>query len=188
LNIHNQCSNVKLISPIYFGNGVVYPKLSDQQIDIDTEMKTCFTINTIQNELKGTMLFKLQRKENRFSIYLSNIFKRQGYSNDEAKCIQMFIAWKVKNSKLFLYVALVKHLKEFTWNEDKLRNLYYKNHSWLKEYNNTRSDAWLMDDNIVLKTTFNTRDLKNIPELSISISEEEKNDGAMRPLCIHLER
>jgi hypothetical protein len=188
--IHNQCSNTKLVSPIYFGNGVIHPKLSDQQIDIGTKMRARFEINATQDDFEGALLFKLQRKKrggNRFSIYLSDLFKLEEYSDEEVKCIQMLIAWKMKDSKLSLHIALVEHSKKFTWNEDELKQLYYKNRSWLKGYNDTRSDTWIVDDTI-LKTTFNVRDLKGIPGLSISISEEEINDGAMRPLCVDLER
>jgi hypothetical protein len=45
-----------------------------------------------------------------------------------------------------------------------------------------------MDDNVVLKMTFNAIDLKRAFELSISISEEERNDYAMRPLYVDPER
>jgi hypothetical protein len=187
VNIHNQCSNTKLVSPIYFGNGVVHPKLSDRRIDIGTRRKACFEINATQNEFKGVFLFKLKKK-NRLSIYSSNLFKRRKYSNSKAKCVQMLIAWKVKNSKLFLYVALVKHPKGFTWNEDYLKKLYDKNHDWLKEYNSARSDTWLMDGDIVLKTTVSVRDLKEIIELNISISKGEKSNFDMKPLDVNLKR
>jgi hypothetical protein len=77
---------------------------------------------------------------------------------------------------------------QFAWNEDKLKILYDKNRGWLKEYDNTISDTWLMNDNMVLKTAFKVRDSKENFELSIVISEEEKDDYAMKPFCIHLER
>jgi hypothetical protein len=78
---------------------------------------------------------------------------------------------------------LVEHAKEFTWNEDKLKKLYDANQGWLKKYDKTVSY-----DNMALKTTFKVEDLEGIFELSISISEEEGNMHAMRPLCIDFER
>jgi hypothetical protein len=44
------------------------------------------------------------------------------------------------------------------------------------------------DDNIVLKTAFKVRDIRRNFKLSISISEEERNDYAMKPFRINLER
>jgi hypothetical protein len=61
VNIHNQCSSTELISPVYFGNGAVCPKQSNQQIVIGTEMKTLFEIYTSQDEFEGALLYKLQR-------------------------------------------------------------------------------------------------------------------------------
>jgi hypothetical protein len=190
VNIYNQCANTKLVSPIYSGNGTIYPKLSEKQIDIGTKMKTCFSINTAQDKSEGILLFKLQREkreENRLSVYLFNLFRLKGCSNDEAKCVQMLIAWKMKDTKILSHVALVEHDKAFTWNENKLRSLYDENRGWLKEYNETIPDKWFMDD-ITLKTTLNKIDLKGILELNLSISEEEKGNNAMKPLCVHLKR
>jgi hypothetical protein len=61
VTIHNQCLNIELVSPVYFGNGVVCPKLSDRQIGIGTTMRTCLEIYATHNEFEGALLFKLQR-------------------------------------------------------------------------------------------------------------------------------
>jgi hypothetical protein len=53
VTIHNQCSNIELVSPVYFDNGAICPKLSDRQIDIDTKMRAYFEINTTQNDVEG---------------------------------------------------------------------------------------------------------------------------------------
>jgi hypothetical protein len=187
VTIHNQCSNIKLVSPIYFGNGAVCPKLSNQQIDIGTERKACFKINATQNNFEGALLFKLQ-KENRFSIYSSSLFNLQRYFNSKAKCVQMLIAWKVKESKLLSYVVLIEHDKTFIWNENVLKKLYDNSRDWLKEYNDTILETWLMDDDIVLETTLGVKGLKGSFELIISISKGEKNDFDIRPLYVDLER
>jgi hypothetical protein len=66
--------------------------------------------------------------------------------------------------------------------------LYYENLGWFNEYNGSTSHTWFLDNNMVLKTSFKIRELKENFELSISISEEEKDDYAMRPLCLDLKR
>jgi hypothetical protein len=186
VTIHNPCSNIELVSPVYFGNGAVCPKLSEQQIDIGTEMNASFEIYATQDEFEGALLYKLQKyveSDNRCNM---DTLAMETDKN-EAKCVQLLVAWKVKDSKPFLYVVLVEHVKEFTWDEDALRKLYNKNHNRLKEYDDTESDKWLMDNNMVLKISFKLRGSKGNFELSISISEEERNDY-MRPLCVNLER
>jgi hypothetical protein len=185
--IHNQCSNTKLLLPIYFSNGAACSKLSDQQIDIGKELKVIFKLDTIRNKFGGALLFKLRRhieSDDQYNIDASTTETDES----EAAHVYMLVALEVKDTRPFAYVALVEHTKEFTWNEGKLKKLYYENHDRLKEYTGTISDTWLVDNNIVLKTTFSARHLREGPEVSISISEEKKSDDSMRPFCINLKR
>jgi hypothetical protein len=183
VTIYNQCSNIKLTSPVYFGNGVECPKLSNQQIDIGIKMNASFEINITQEVFEGALLFKLQRySDNQYNMDMSTTETNKS----EATHVHMLAIWKVKDSKSFIRITLVEHTKKFTWNEDKLRKLYHKNRGWLKEYC-TISDIWLVDNNMVFKTTFGARVLKGTTELSISISEE-RYDYAMRPLSIDFKR
>jgi hypothetical protein len=107
---------------------------------------------------------------------------------DEATHIHMLAAWEMKDAKPFACVILIEHTKEFTWNENKLKELYYKNRSWLKEFGGTTSYTWFMDNHMVLKTTFIAKDLKRTPEISISVYEKEKDASTMRPLWMDTER
>jgi hypothetical protein len=195
VTIHNQCSNIKLVSPVYFGNSVVCSKLSDQQISIGTIMRNYFEIETTQDRPEGTLLYKLQRYSD--SPHNMNTLITE---NNEAKCIQMLVVWKVKDPEPFAHVILVEHTKEFIWNEDELKKLYNKNCGWFEAYDSTTSYTWLVDDNLTLKTSLKVSGLKerfrthyivkmreNF-ELSIFISEEERDEHAMRPLCVDLER
>jgi hypothetical protein len=185
VTIHNQCSDIELASPVYFVNSAAYPRLSIQQIDIDTTMRVCFEIYITQEVFEGALLFKLQR----YSGIQYNMDTLTTETNEnETGCAQMLIAWKMKDSKLFVYAVLVKHVKKFIWNEDKLKRLYYENHNWFKEYNDTISDTWYMDDNMTLKTSLKLRGMKGNFELNISISEGERDDYVMRPLYVDLER
>jgi hypothetical protein len=185
ITIHNQSSNIKLVSPVYFSNCTVCPKLSDQQIDIGTGMDACFEVNVIQDEFEGALIYKLQRCVE-FDDQLKMDTLTKETNKNEAKCVQMFVAWKVKGPKSLLYVALIEHIKEFTWNEDALRKLYDKNYSQLKKHGDTILDTWLIDDNTALEISFKVSGLKGNFELSISISEELRD--YMRPLCVDLEK
>jgi hypothetical protein len=173
-----------LVSPVYFGNGAVCPKLSNQRIDIDTEMNACFEIETTQNDFEGALLFGLERCSNWYNMDTSTTETNK----NKTPHVHILAIWKVKDSKPFVRVVLVEHTREFTWNEDKLRKLYDKNFGWLKEYNNPMSDTWLMNSNVVLRISFKVKLLKENFELNISISEEEKDDYVMKPLYVDLER
>jgi hypothetical protein len=102
---------------------------------------------------------------------------------NEATHIYMLVAWKVKDSKFSAYVALIGHNKELTWREDELKKLYNENCNRLMECNDTMLDTWLMGNNVVLKTTFCTRNLKGNPKLNVSAFEED--NYTIRLFCIN---
>jgi hypothetical protein len=185
VTIHNQCSNIKLVSSICFGNGAVYPKLSDQRIDIGTKMSVSFEINATRYDFEGALLFKLKRYSN--SQHNMDVSTTKT-NNDEVAHIYILAAWTMTSSRPFVHVVLVEHTKEFTWSEEKLKKLYNKNHDQLKEYDNTISGTWFIDDNTTLKTTFRAGGCGVNFGLNIFVSEEEKDVYAMRPLYINLER
>jgi hypothetical protein len=184
VHILNLCSTIKLVSPVYFGNGTVCSKLPDQQIDSDAATRAYFEINDIQGDFEGALLLKLQICPDG----QCNMDTSTTETKDETQCVQMLIAWKVNDAKLLAHVALIEHTKEFTWSEDKLKNLYNKNHDHFKEYSDTISETWFINANTVLRTTFNASGLKRTPELSISISEGEKSSCAIGPFCMDPER
>jgi hypothetical protein len=157
VTIHNRCLNTELVSPVYVGNGAVCPKLSSQQMGISAAMRASFEINATQDEFEGVLIYKLQRYSD--SQHNMDMTITETNKNEE-KCVQMLIAWKVKNYKPFLHVTLAEHAKEFTWNESELRKFHDKNRSWLKEYDSTTSYPWFMNDNMALKTVFRVRGME----------------------------
>jgi hypothetical protein len=184
--IHNQCLNTELTSPVYFGDGTIYPRLSDQQMDISTAMEIKLKIYTFQHEFEGALLYKLQK--HRHDQHNTDKLATSTDKN-EIKYVYMLVAWKIKG-KPFVHVVLVEHTREFIWSEDNLKQLYDKNCDRLKKYsNNTNiSDTWLIDDKTTLKTTFKVISWRWSFHLSMSISEEERNEDAMRPLCVDPKR
>jgi hypothetical protein len=184
--IHNHCLNTKLVSPVYFSNGALCPKLFDQQIDIGTEVRACFKIDAIKNRFESALLFKLKRHVGYNDQHnIDTLITETG--ENEATHVHMLVVWEMKDARPFAYVVLVEHTKEFTWSKDKLKKLYYENHDQLNEYG-ARSDIWLMDDNTALKTSLNVRDLKDNPELTIFIYGTKIYPNAMRPIRINHER
>jgi hypothetical protein len=204
--IHVQCLNIKLISPVYFSNGAVCPKLSDQQVEIGINENASFEIYTVQDEFEGALLFQLQFYPTSWFVQPREcIYHRMGLrgnfgcqcgfvttctkvDEDETKYVQLLVAWRVKYSKPFSYVALIEHTEEFTWDEDKLKGLYDKNYGWLKKYDDTQSDIWFIDDNMSLRTLSRVESLEGNFELNVVISDEERDDYAMSPICFDYTR
>jgi hypothetical protein len=177
ITIHNQCSNTELISPVYFGNGMVFSKPSGQQMDIGTKTKSHFEIRVTQDEFEGALLYELQR----YSGWSHNDILT-AKTVTKPKRIQMLMVWKKSDSVSFVHIVFLKNIRGFKWKENKLRKLYDKNYDRLERYDDTTSYEWLIDDKTVLETEFEIRDLQISFELDIFIYEKERNGYAMRPL------
>jgi hypothetical protein len=178
ISIHNLCSSTELTSPIYFCNGATYRMLFDQQANIGTGVCVCLEIDNTQSTFEGALLYKLQRKTKVESDDRSNVGTTAEKANrNEEKCAQMLIGWKMDHCIPRMYVMLIEHVKELTWNEDKLKKLHYENCSQLDNYCDSKSTSWLMDDNTVLKTIFKVTKLDGSFKQSITISEKKKDDA-----------
>jgi hypothetical protein len=100
----------------------------------------------------------------------------------------ILVFWEISESKeIYVYVLLVEHNKKFHWCKDELKKLYNNNRDQFKKYNGTISKTWSINNNIALKMTSRVRNIKENFEINISISEE-KDNHAMRPLCVDIER
>jgi hypothetical protein len=185
ITVYNQCLRTEFVLLAYFGNGIVCPKLSHQQmeIEIDTTTEIQFKINATQDEFEGVLLYELR---------ICSVWPHPGVltarSVTKPTRIQMLIVWKKERFTHSANVMLLENARSFEWNENKLRKLYDKNYDRLKGYNDAISEAWLIDDNKVLRTAFEVRNLKRTPELIICIHEEEEYTYAMRPLWFDEER
>jgi hypothetical protein len=183
LTIHNQCSNTKLVSPVYFGDGVVGPKSSNQQMDIDTKMEASFEIDTIQDKFEGALLYELWRYSGR---HHKGILTAKAVA--KLTRIHMLVIWDMNYSMPSSYIVLLKNIRGFKWNEDKLKKLYDKNYARLKRYDDTTLYTWLIDDETVLTAIPEVRCLKRTTELNISIYEGKRYSYTTRPLWINEKR
>jgi hypothetical protein len=181
LNIHNQCLNVDLISPAYAtSDGLECHRAPAYKVCAGDIMKSAFIINKSNHVSYGVLIYRLQRKQAHESTETSE---------DTSSISRLLVFWVIsKFNELYADVLLVEHAKEFVWNEDDLRELYDKNYHQLKEYDDIIPATWLMDDHMILKTSFKTENLEENFDLSISIYEEEKYDCAMRPIRISTKR
>jgi hypothetical protein len=175
LNIHNQCLNIDLVSPIYVTNyGLECYRAPDDNVHAGDIMRSGFIINKYSNESFGTLIYRLQRRQlheyTMINEYMSSV-------------AQLLVTWRVSEFKeLYADVLLVEHDKKFDWNKDNLMDLYRRNINQFRQYSHTVIDTWLSDANTALMTTFEVMDEELI--LNITISEAERDNNTRIPICI----
>jgi hypothetical protein len=158
LNIHNQCQDISLTSPVYFMNGGKWHVVPDQEIDFDNVMRNLLEFDPGQNILEGTLVYKIQKKH-------------AESAQDESKRIWLLVAWNGEYIKgLDVCALLVEHNERL--DEDRLRRLYQKRWPLLKTRVNTTKSNWTLDDTAMLSTTI--RAMNGGYRWDVYISEERK--------------
>jgi hypothetical protein len=173
LIIHHQFPGVELVSPICIGDGITCYLSPDQSVDVDSTAKASFSIDPVQEESIGILIYKLQRK----NINQSN----EGviHNEEEATCIQLVIVWKVTSSKRFhVFSWLIEHDKDRVWNRDGLLKLAER-YTLINIRRIPIEYTYLMHDNTVLMTRVNvTRE--ECYRLEITLSETSIKDDTQR--------
>jgi hypothetical protein len=177
LNIHNQCLNIDLVSPMYDTScgAECYKPLNYKACarDIDGSI---FMIG-LDDEYNGVLIYELQRRQSHTSTEIGK---------DTLNVIRLLVVWSVKYMKLYADVLLVEHDKVFNWNEDNFKKLYRKNINQFRLFSGSATETWSLDDNVVLMTTFEPINESFI--LNIAISEVERNNGTRTLVYIDSER
>jgi hypothetical protein len=178
LNIHNQCLNVDLESPIYINSNESEchrpPKYKVCTGDI---MRSAFILESDDTFIGSVLIYNLQRKQ-------THEFTEFG--KDTSSAVHLLVVCGTFKSKLEADVLLVEHDKGFDWNKDALVKLYTEHSGRFRWFTDSATDIWSLDDNVTLMTT-----LKIINEdrvLNITISEAERDNNARIPVYIDLER
>jgi hypothetical protein len=158
LNIHNQCENISLTSPVYFIHGGKWSVVPGPEIDVNTVMQNRIEFDAEQNMLEGALVYRIQRKH-------------VESAQDESKHIWLLVAWNGEHTKgLHACALLVEHNKRL--NEDRLRRLYQKRWPLLKERANATGGSWTLNDMTKFATTI--RAMNRGCRWDIFISEERK--------------
>jgi hypothetical protein len=158
LNIHNQCQNISLTSPVYFIHGGKWGIAPGSEIDVNTVMQNRIEFDAGWNILEGALVYMVQRKH-------------VESAQDESKHIWLLVAWNGEYTKgLHVCALLVEHNKRL--DEDRLRKLYQKRWPLLKEQVSNTKSNWTLNDAAMLTTTINARN--GGYRWDIFISEERK--------------
>jgi hypothetical protein len=174
LNIHNQCQDINLISPVYFIHGGKWYTTPDQKVNVNAVMRNHLEFDSGQDILEGILTYKIQRQH----------AESEEFVQAESKSVQLLIAWNIEHTKgLHVYALLVEHDKEL--GEDKLRRLHQKYWHLLDAWVNPIRVNWLLNDMTMLATTVKV--MNGGCKWCIFISEGNE-DSTERPLWINAER
>jgi hypothetical protein len=176
LTIHNWCSNVDFVSPIYIINDQ-----SDFQAPPDHIVRSGDTMRTslisILNIMSyGALIYKLQKRKSHKSIKISE---------DTSSAVHLLVIWCVSWFELYANVLLVGHDERFDWDKDDLRELYNRNIDQFKRFICSATETWSLDNNTTLMTVF---EMMNGQLLNITISEVEEYDYVRTPVHADIRR
>jgi hypothetical protein len=139
LNVHNQCKDINLTSPVYFIHGGRLPVVPDQKIDVNAVMQNRIEFGARQDILEGALVYRIRRKH-------------VESAQDESKRIWLLITWNDKHEKGLNVCALVIEYNK-RLDKDKLRKLYQRRWPLLKEQATAAGGSWTLNFATKLETT-----------------------------------
>jgi hypothetical protein len=161
VNIHNRCSDFKLINLIPCA-AYMYKFPS---VEVDTDNMTSAALGPSRAVFDGSLTYQLQRKSVK--------------SDDQLKSTYtiLFIAWKSDGCKvLCACVRMLECDKHIEWNGDKLYEYHQRYVSQLSEYTGPVNDTWLIHDGTALMTKLELDFTQRDGRLNIIISEGTRDD------------
>jgi hypothetical protein len=175
VNIHNQCSNLKLTSSGYFKNSINWDKHSAQEVDSES-MKSIYFKSSLKN-FEDALIYELQKEYNNTN------------NQHELVYTLLLVAWKYEGYKKFCaLVQLIECDKAFRWYEVGLEEYYQRYANQLSAFTGPIKGTWLIHDGTVLMTELELHSMQRDGRLDITISEGIRNDHVTRPIWISLER
>jgi hypothetical protein len=174
VNIHNQCSDFKLMGQGCFSNGAGWNECHPR---IDTGDITSINLTPFLSTFGGVVTYRLERKY----VEPDNLPKPTH--------IQLFVAWKSEGYKKFcIFMQLVECNKRIDWNRIKLEEYYQRYANQFSTYTGPINDKWLISDGTVLMTGLELDFTQRDGVLNITISEGVEDGHTKRPKWINLEK
>jgi hypothetical protein len=153
ITIYNLYPGLELISPVYYSNGTTYCVSSSQKTDTGTTIEASFGIDSKQEDFKGALLYKLQRKyATRTDNQPNNIIAS---AEDVTTSVHLLVVWNIRDYDHGFRVCLIEYADDFTWDEDKLWALYRKYNDQIYVDCNSNIITWVTCDGTAVKTRRN---------------------------------
>jgi hypothetical protein len=186
VTVHNQYSDIELVSPVYFYNCEMYNEYPVERTDVGAMMKTSFRFGFDQDKPGGILMYEIQRKGNIKSDHQPGTDTTPAEAvEDTSKMMRLSMAWKIgRFGELSVHVLLVEHDNGLVLDEDRLALLYDKINEMPSGHNLSR---WLICDDIVLVATYKAVQKGDL-ELKINISKGTKDKYTKSALWIDSER
>jgi hypothetical protein len=181
VNIENQCSDIKLVSPVYFSDGATRMTCPDQKAEQGGSMETSFVIDTHRKTFEGAFMCQIKRKDINADSQPSTHTNQT--PENEPKSTQLLVAWKISRfGELFAYALLINHDADVVWNMGKLKGLYH-DHRCRLNASKSCSNTWRMDENTLLVVEL---DLMGQGQFVIhaKVTGGEENDTTQLPIDI----
>jgi hypothetical protein len=122
----NQCTNIELVSPVYFFKDKTCDTQFAHQLIPNSVMAVKLQTGMDQDTLGGALLYHLQKKE------------------DTLIGTQLLVIWGYKSDRIYLHAWLIEHESTFDWDRNKLKKLYDVCDSRYDIESNM--GRWLLDD------------------------------------------
>jgi hypothetical protein len=175
VNIHNQCSDLKLKDMQCFTSGAIWTRFPDMELDVVSMMRTYFM--TLEPTFGGALIYFLERKH------------VKTHHQSASNLCQIFIGWKSEGYKeLRAFVHLIEYDKQVKLNLSKLQEYYQRYIDQVRTYTDSIKDTWLTHDGIILMTELELNFALRDGVLNITISEGIKDDHVRSSERIYLNR
>jgi hypothetical protein len=174
VNIHNQCSDFKLVDQKRFSSGSVWYGSPDKEADAGSI--TSIGLIASMSTFKGILTYVLQRED-----------VKSG-DQPESGCIRLFIAWKYEGyRKPCVLVQLMECYETFHGRIISSEDYYKRCVNQLCTYTGPIKDTWLIYDGTVLMTELELDLMQRNDILNITISESVRDEHTKMPVWLNPE-
>jgi hypothetical protein len=178
--IHHQFPGIELVSPVYACDSAICHLSPDQCVDVGSTTQASFNINFSWRKPIGILMYELKNTKQSNKDTIS--------SEDEATCTQLYIAWKINNSKKLCIVSdIIEHDKGCVWNRDNLIKLAHRYKLYDIKHGPVEH-TYLMHDNTALMTRVNVICEEECYKLELTISKTSIKYGIWRLEYIDMDR
>jgi hypothetical protein len=150
VDIHNKCSNIELVEPVYFSDGATCDIPLDQKIEPNGALKTVFRIKFTRGKFEGAILYRLRKKGANSDQQPDTETTSNG--KNQPNRTQLLVGWKLERLQdPRVYMLLVEHEEKLVWDGNKLIEQHNEFRGRLNVHNGSVTSTWLMEDGSVLR-------------------------------------
>jgi hypothetical protein len=129
VEIRNQCSGFKLTSPVYFCDDAVCYIPLDQRVASNYSTRIKFRVDLNRFMSRGGIMYEVRATSTSSDETSANNTMTE-INGNVSTSMQLLVTWEISRiHDPCLFTILLEHDSTFTWNEDKLRQLIFEEHT-----------------------------------------------------------